>query len=53
MYICTYRNYSLGWHWKCNLELWDREMEEPPTITVESDTGFGAELFLNETGVNN
>ena len=45
--VCTYvRIETTPWGGIGNViwNPWDREMEEPPTITVESDTGFGAEF---------
>ena len=45
--VCTYvRIETTPWGGIGNViwNPWDREMEEPPIITVESDTGFGAEF---------
>ena len=43
--VCTYvRPKTTSWGGIGEVEWtpWDREMQEPPEITVESDTGFGA-----------
>ena len=46
--VCTYvRIETTPWGGIGNViwNPWDREMQEPPEITVESDTGFGAEFI--------